>query len=184
MFRIDSFARHLLLLGIFLSVTFNVRAQAGAAPDPLTTISRGSLRSILAPRHDIKLSSPAAGVVEKLYVAEGSRVATGNVLLSLDSQQETAEVAQAQATLRGIEAEYERAGLTRTQLERKRSFGIKSSRTNSTKSTAAVRWCLKVAVTMPARVLNSPRRILKKPDPAFSDRWHLPQDAKVNWRGS
>ncbi|HRE05042.1 MAG TPA: efflux RND transporter periplasmic adaptor subunit [Opitutaceae bacterium] len=117
MFRIESIARRFLFLGLFLSVTLGVRAQAGTTPDPLTTISRGSLRSILAPRHDLKLSSPAAGVVEKLYVSEGSRVATGDALLSLDSQQETAEVAQAQATLRGIEAEYERAASELTRAE-------------------------------------------------------------------
>ena len=117
MSRFVSPIRHVLLLGVFLSASVGVQAQTGGASDPRSAVSRGSLRSILAPRHDLKLSSPAAGIVEKLHVPEGSRVSAGDPLISLDSQQEIAEVAQAQATLRGIEAEYERATLEFTRAE-------------------------------------------------------------------
>ena len=102
--------RLLLVLGLILPVLAPLtQAQTRSNSDTLSAVTRGSLRSILAPLHDIKLSSRAAGVVEKLHLPEGSRVSAGDALLSLDSQQETAEVAQADATLRGIEVEYERA---------------------------------------------------------------------------
>lgn len=117
MFRFVSFFRCALLVGGFLSVTLGVQAQAGTASNAFNAVGRGSLRSILAPREDIKLPSRAAGIVEKLHVPEGSRVAAGDALFSLDAQQETAEVAQAQATLRGIEAEYDRAASELTRAE-------------------------------------------------------------------
>lgn len=92
---------------LFLSITAGLGAQTGT--DAWSTVSRGSLRSVLAPRYDIKLSSPAAGIVEKILVPEGSRIAAGQAILSLDARQEEAEVAQARASLRGTEADHERA---------------------------------------------------------------------------
>jgi RND family efflux transporter MFP subunit len=109
----------LLLVGL-LAPAAGLRAQAAAPGAAASTeswnvVTRGSLRSILSPKHDIKLSSRAAGIVEKIHLPEGSRVSAGDALLGLDAQQETAELAQAEATLRGIEAEYER---TRTEFAR------------------------------------------------------------------
>ncbi|MBL9208528.1 MAG: efflux RND transporter periplasmic adaptor subunit [Opitutaceae bacterium] len=109
--------RSSLLLGLLFAAVLSAGAQTVRSSDPLNGVSRGSLRSILAPRQDPKLSSRAAGVVEKLHVPEGSMVSAGDPLISLDSQQEVAEVAQAQATLRAIEAEHERATLELTRAE-------------------------------------------------------------------
>jgi len=83
-------------------------SSLSSSPESWGTISRGSLRSVLAPKLDIKLSSRAAGVVEKIHVAEGATVSAGEAIISLDSQQEEAEVAQSLAVVRGIEAELER----------------------------------------------------------------------------
>ena len=93
----------LFLLSALLATSGFAQTSSGLSP-----VSRGSLRSVLAPKHDLKLSSRAAGVVEKIHVAEGSPVKAGQAIISLDSQQEEAELAQAEAALRGIEADLER----------------------------------------------------------------------------
>ncbi len=92
---------------LLLSPAAGLFAQTG--PDAWSTASRGSLRSVLAPKYDVKLSFPAAGIVEKIHVPEGSRLTAGQPIISLDSRQEEAEVAQAIASLSGMEADYERA---------------------------------------------------------------------------
>ncbi|HRP03607.1 MAG TPA: efflux RND transporter periplasmic adaptor subunit, partial [Opitutaceae bacterium] len=94
---------------LLLSLAFAVGLGAQTGTDAWSVVSRGSLRSVLAPRYDIKLSSRAAGIVEKILVPEGSRITAGEPILSLNSQEEEAEVAQAKASLRGTEADYERA---------------------------------------------------------------------------
>lgn len=94
---------------LLLSLAFAVGLGAQTGTDAWSVVSRGSLRSVLAPRYDIKLSSRAAGIVEKILVPEGSRISAGQPILSLNSQEEEAEVAQAKASLRGTEADYERA---------------------------------------------------------------------------
>jgi RND family efflux transporter MFP subunit len=82
------------------------------SPSPglnLNTIARGSFRSVLRPAIDVPLSSRAAGIVDKLHVPEGSTVKVGQPIITLDADQERAEVAQAEASLRGARAEMERA---------------------------------------------------------------------------
>jgi len=70
---------------------------------------RGSLRATLRPLVDVPLSSRAAGIIEKIRVPEGSKVKAGDAIVSLDSDQERADVLQAEAAARGAKAEMERA---------------------------------------------------------------------------
>lgn len=117
--RLRRSAGSLLLAGLVGAASLRAQPTAPTGTPGSTenwsVVTRGSLRSILSPKHDIKLSSPAAGIVETIHVPEGSRVSSGDALISLDSRQEAADLAQAEATLRGIEAEYER---TRTEFAR------------------------------------------------------------------
>lgn len=92
---------------VFLALLTGLSAQT--SQDAWSTASRGSLRSVLAPKYDIKLSFPAAGIVDKIHLSEGSRITAGQPIISLDSRQEEAEVAQATASLHGTEADHERA---------------------------------------------------------------------------
>jgi RND family efflux transporter MFP subunit len=103
------------------------RAEAPASADPAGSISllpansttRGSFRSVLRPAIDVSLSARAAGVVDALNVPEGQEVTAGQAIISLDSDQEQAEVLQAEAAVRGAKAEMERAA---SELERMQSL--------------------------------------------------------------
>jgi RND family efflux transporter MFP subunit len=94
--------------------------QAGNIPFvPTSGATRGSFRSVLRPAIDVSLSARAAGVVDALNVPEGQEVAAGQAIISLDSDQEQAEVLQAEAAVRGTKAEMERAT---SELERMQSL--------------------------------------------------------------
>ena len=109
----------LLLVAALAGGTF-----AGAQSDPLASrggdllgaASRGSLRSVLRPAQDLRLSSRAAGVVEKFHLEEGEVVQAGGPILSLDSEQEQAELQQAQALLQGAKSELARAEAELTRI--------------------------------------------------------------------
>lgn len=104
--------RLVLLLTLALPGPALLLAQPAAAPardSLLGAATRGSLRSVLRPAQDIHLSSRAAGIVEKFHVEEGESVAAGDAILSLDSDQERADLQQAEAVLRGARSELERA---------------------------------------------------------------------------
>lgn len=79
--------------------------------------SRGSFRSVLRPIQDLRLSSRAAGIVERFYVAEGQEVKAGSAIVSLDSDQEVAEIQQAEAICRGAQAEANRADAELKRIE-------------------------------------------------------------------
>lgn len=98
-----------------LALSTGLGAQTGT--QAWSTPSRGSLRSVLAPKYDIKLSFPAAGIVEKILLSEGSRLRAGQPIMVLDSRQEEAEVAQATASLHGTQADLERAGTEFARIE-------------------------------------------------------------------
>lgn len=98
-----------------LALSTGLGAQTGT--QAWSTPSRGSLRSVLAPKYDIKLSFPAAGIVEKILLSEGSRLRAGQPIMILDSRQEEAEVAQATASLHGTQADLERAGTEFARIE-------------------------------------------------------------------
>lgn len=99
-----------LLFGLGLaSVGAQTPADGRPLPSTPSNLSRGSLRSPLRPVLDVNLSSRAAGIVEKIHVPEGKPVKAGQAIISLDSSQERAELAQAEASMRGAHADMERA---------------------------------------------------------------------------
>ena len=92
-------------------------AQSSSAPataqSDLYTFSsstdRGSFRSVLRPAVDVSLSARAAGIVEVMHLQEGDPVKAGQAIMSLDSDQERAELAQARASVQGAKATADRA---------------------------------------------------------------------------
>lgn len=73
------------------------------------SVNRGSLRAVLQPIQESKLSSRAAGIIERYQAEEGQSVRAGDPIIVLDSDQESAEVAQAEAVLRGSQADLDHA---------------------------------------------------------------------------
>jgi len=91
-------------------------------PSKLAKVERGDLaKSVVAtgkvePITKVEIKSKASGIVKKLYVDAGDRVKRGQVLAELDKEEIEAHVAQAKAqaeaadaSLRGTEADMERA---------------------------------------------------------------------------
>jgi HlyD family secretion protein len=98
--------------------------RSGTKIDPtkLAKVERGDLaKSVVAtgkvePITKVEIKSKASGIVEKLYVDAGDRVKRGQILAELDKEEIEAHVAQAKAqaeaadaSLRGTEADMERA---------------------------------------------------------------------------
>ena len=98
--------------------------RSGTKIDPtkLARVDRGDLaKSVVAtgkvePITKVEIKSKASGIVEKLYVDAGDRVKRGQILAELDKEEIEAHVAQAKAqaeaadaSLRGTEADMERA---------------------------------------------------------------------------
>jgi RND family efflux transporter MFP subunit len=122
---------HRIFIGLLQLVTFASAAAAassapiGQEPKPDAAASmyagggtlRGSLRSFLRPAVDLNLPARAAGVLEAIHVPEGDPVKAGQVIMSLDSDQERAEVAQAEAAVRGSKAEMDRAAAEFNRIE-------------------------------------------------------------------
>jgi HlyD family secretion protein len=80
-------------------------------PVRMATAQRGQLISTLGtngkvePAHNFAAYSPRAGTVRAIYVHEGEKVTTGQLLLSLDDSQARSEVAAALAAERGAQAD-------------------------------------------------------------------------------
>ena len=89
---------------------------------------RGSLRSVLLPREDIKLSAASAGIIKRYHVKEGQRVIAGEVILELDSREEEAAVNQAEAILDGAAAELEKVRKDTKRVEKLYHDNIQSER--------------------------------------------------------
>ncbi len=85
--------------------------------------SRGSLRSVLRPIADVRVSSKAAGVIERFHVEEGAALQIGDPILSLDMDAERAELAQAIALVDGAKAELDR---TTSEYERARPLSAEN----------------------------------------------------------
>ena len=103
---------HLLVFLLWAHVaatSTSAQASLPATQDAPEATNRGSLRSVLRPLADVRVSSRAAGIIEKFHVAEGSFVKEGDPILSLDMDSERAELAQTEAMVRGAKAELERA---------------------------------------------------------------------------
>jgi RND family efflux transporter MFP subunit len=124
-----------------------IRAVETPAPTDATesrvdwnSINRGSLRSIVRPAQDIRLSSRAAGIVQRYLAEEGQTIKSGDQILTLDDDQEKAEVAQAEAVLRGAEADMERA-----EAEFERTKPLSAERIYSPKQFADTKFSLETA---------------------------------------
>lgn len=104
---------------LFFEIILAAPCAAGAAPAENTpeiyageiSGARGSLslRAELSPAVNVSLSSRAAGIIEVIHVPEGSPVKAGQSIISLDSSQERAELAQAEASMRGAKADLDHA---------------------------------------------------------------------------
>lgn len=101
---------------------------ASDSPSLLETLNRGSLRSVLRPSADLKLSARAAGFIERFHVTEGSPVKAGEPIVSLDADMEKAQVVQAEAMLRGAQADFERAQAEFDRVKPLASEGIYSEK--------------------------------------------------------
>lgn len=123
--------RSVLLLAAGLSASLCAQpapADPGLPAHLPSSATRGSFRSVLRPAVDVSLSARAAGILEVMHVAEGSAVKAGDPIMSLDSDQERADLAQAEAQLRGTRAEMERAGAEFDRIERLRADNIYSEK--------------------------------------------------------
>lgn len=91
-------------------------------PSKLAKVEKGDLaKSVVAtgkvePITKVEVKSKASGIVKKLYVEYGDRVKKGQLLAQLDKieieagvEQSRAALLAAQASLKGAEADYERA---------------------------------------------------------------------------
>jgi RND family efflux transporter MFP subunit len=98
-------------LPLLLSATLWAQGTDPTGPNFATNESanRGSLRSVLRPISDIRLSAKAAGIIERFHVEEGASLRAGDPILSLDMDAERAELMQTEAMVRGTQAELERA---------------------------------------------------------------------------
>lgn len=121
----------LLLVGAAPLVAQNQPVSSPAtadAPSLLEALNRGSLRSVLRPSADLKLSARAAGFIEQFHVTEGSSVKAGEPIVSLDADMEKAQVVQAEAMLRGAKADFERSQAEFDRVKPLASEGIYSEK--------------------------------------------------------
>jgi HlyD family secretion protein len=96
--------------------SFAALRRSGKELDPskVASVERGDLaRSVVAtgkvqPLSKVDVKSKASGIVKKLYVHYGDRVATGQLLAELDKELLEASVSEARANLLAAEAAYER----------------------------------------------------------------------------
>lgn len=142
----DNFISHLFLtrqcaafpsmMGLLAYITLSLMSPILAVGQSATTAShplepsayRGSLRSVLLPREDIKLSAASAGIIKNYHIEEGQRVKAGEVILELDAREENAAVNHAQALLEGAAAELERARKDMVRVEKLFKDNIQSER--------------------------------------------------------
>lgn len=129
-------SRHFLLLFAALAASVSpLAAQPATNSGTLapfhglgTGAARGSFRSVLRPAIDVSLSARAAGIVEAIHLPEGSTLKSGQAIMSLDSNQEQAELAQAEAASRGAQSELERAKAEFERIQRLREDNIYSEK--------------------------------------------------------
>lgn len=75
------------LLAVLVVLAAPACAEAGEGP------SKAAARAITVPSHDVELVSQFRGVIERVLIKEGDRVAEGQPLVELDSAVQKAEVA-------------------------------------------------------------------------------------------
>jgi|LakMenEpi03Aug12_release.lakeMendotaPanAssembly.Ray.scaffolds.fasta_scaffold103993_3 RND family efflux transporter MFP subunit len=113
----------LLLVALICTLTAFGQVSLPVTGSALDDNSRGSLRSVLRPIADIRVSSRAAGVIEHFHVEEGAALEQGDPILSLDMDAERAELAQAIALVDGAKAELDR---TTSEYERARPLSAEN----------------------------------------------------------
>ncbi len=133
--RLPSSRLFLLRVAALVASLSTLAAQPAANSSTLTPFhglgtgaARGSFRSVLRPAIDVSLSARAAGIVEAIHLPEGSSLKSGQPIMSLDSNQEQAELAQAEAATRGAQAEVERAKAEFDRIQRLREDNIYSEK--------------------------------------------------------
>lgn len=112
-----------LLVALTCTLTAFSQVALPVTGSGLDDNSRGSLRSVLRPIADVRVSSKAAGVIERFHVEEGAAVQIGDPILSLDMDAERAELAQAIALVDGAKAELDR---TSSEYERARPLSAEN----------------------------------------------------------
>jgi multidrug efflux pump subunit AcrA (membrane-fusion protein) len=89
---------------VLLALCTPARAEAEAEPGkPFET------DVVLAPEHEIKTASPAAGIVAELLAKEGSPVRKGDPLLQLDDEQARLTVERSAAVRNKLRGDYDTA---------------------------------------------------------------------------
>lgn len=116
----------------FLVLLAGGSLRSQAAPDAnlasFGNSPRGSLRSVLRPAVEVNLPARAAGILTAVNIPEGELVKAGQSILSLDSDQERAELAAAEAAVRGAKAEMERAAAEYERVQQVRADNIYSDK--------------------------------------------------------
>lgn len=103
------------ILSLFLSsVSLGLLSlQVDATPVPSTvsavSVNRGSWRSVIMPKDDVRLSSQIEGLVMSFPKNEGDVVKVGDVLVQLDDRAEKIQLENAKASLRRSKAEWDKA---------------------------------------------------------------------------
>jgi len=122
-----------LILLCLIAFIINTGVLIGQSP-PVSTYDldnatyRGSLRSVLLPREDIKLSTASAGIIKIYHLEEGQAVKTGEVILELNAGEEDAAVNHAQAVVEGAAAELEKTRQDMGRVEKLFNDNIQSKR--------------------------------------------------------
>lgn len=88
----------------------------------------GSLRGILLPMEDVRISSRGAGVISRYLLEEGQIVQKGDTLLELNAEEERAELKRAEAARAGAAAELAHAREEHTRVEGLAKEGVASQK--------------------------------------------------------
>ncbi len=103
-------------------------ALSGDLYSMVSGMGRGSLQAPLQPADERSLAARAAGIVEVIHAPEGSLVTAGQAIMTLDSNQERADVSQAQASVHGAKAEMDRAAAEYDRTQKLREDAINSEK--------------------------------------------------------
>lgn len=115
-------------------------AETAGPPFVWNSINRGSLRAIIQPAQDIRLSARASGIIRRYEAQEGTPIAKDAAILVLDDEQERAELAQAEAMLKGAQAE-----LAHAEGEFERAKPLSEEKIFSSKQFAEAKYALELA---------------------------------------
>ncbi|MDD2676886.1 MAG: efflux RND transporter periplasmic adaptor subunit [Methylacidiphilaceae bacterium] len=119
---------------VWLSGAFCLSGRAAAPSDPAVRGAdafyaiNGSLRGILLPMEDVRISSRGAGVIHRYLLEEGQIVQKGDALLELNSEEERAEISRAEAARAGAAAELAHAREEFARVEGLAKDGVSSQK--------------------------------------------------------